>query len=186
LERWAERNRTPGRTTRRTWTQTAGAGAPLLGAAAGCGTRCRRPYGGRAERLDVRTHLRDPRDAGVHAGLADFAFAMQGLGSGRDSLFGSGGVAEARYLPPTSRAGERSPRSLSRSSTPAATSPPCRRPHGATATAYVIDGEKTWISNGGIADHYVVFCRTRRAARSGFSARGGCRTRACALPSESG
>jgi len=93
-----------------------------------------------------------------HEGLADFAFAMQGLGTGPISLFGSAAQRQA-YLPPVMR-GERI-------AAFALSEPQAGSDVGAIATTarrdgdgYVLDGTKTWISNGGIADHYVVFART--------------------------
>jgi acyl-CoA dehydrogenase len=95
-----------------------------------------------------------------HDGLADFAFAMQGLGAGAISLFGS--VAQKQWLNRT-RSGSAiaafaltEPRSGSDVANIAMTA---RRDGG----DYVLDGEKTWISNGGIADFYVVFARTGEA-----------------------
>ena len=71
-----------------------------------------------------------------------------------------------------SRRAKRSPRSRCRSPTPAPTSPPCRRAPAQAGGEIVIDGTKTWISNGGIADFYTrVRARDRRArARRGISA----------------
>ena len=92
------------------------------------------------------------------SGLADFAFAMQGLGSGPISFFGSAELKE-RYL--TDVAVGRSVAAF------ALSEPDAGSDVGAietTATrdgdSYVLDGVKTWISNAGIADHYVVFART--------------------------
>ena len=94
-------------------------------------------------------------------GLADFAFIMQGLGSGPISLAGSEELKK-RYLP---RVGAAAPLPLSRSPSPRP-APTC----GAMSMSaqrvgddYVLDGEKTWISNGGIADFYTVFARTGEA-----------------------
>jgi acyl-CoA dehydrogenase len=93
-----------------------------------------------------------------HEGLADFAFAMQGIGTGPISLFGTAAQRQA-YLPPVTR-GERI-------AAFALSEPQAGSDVGAIATtakragdAYVLNGTKTWISNGGIADHYVVFART--------------------------
>ena len=90
--------------------------------------------------------------------LADFAFAMQGLGTGPISLFGSESQRTS-YLPPVMR-GERI-------AAFALSEPQAGSDVGAIATRarrdgsqWVLDGTKTWISNGGIADHYVVFART--------------------------
>ena len=93
-----------------------------------------------------------------HNGLADFAFAMQGLGSGAISLFGSTANKE-RYLPRVARGEAIAAFALSE---PQAGSDvaamQCSAVHD--GDSYVLNGEKTWISNGGIADFYVVFART--------------------------
>ena len=111
--------------------------------------------------LDVRTLCLIRETLARHDGLADFAFAMQGLGTGAISLFGTPGQ-QTRWLPET-RAG----RAISAF---ALTEPQSGSDVAATATtatrdgdAYVLDGEKTWISNGGIADLYTVFARTGEA-----------------------
>jgi len=93
-----------------------------------------------------------------HNGLADFAFAMQGLGSGAISLFGSAANKE-RYLPRVARGEAIAAFALSE---PQAGSDVAAMQCAAVRDRdeYVLDGEKTWISNGGIADFYVVFART--------------------------
>ena len=96
-----------------------------------------------------------------HNGLADFAFAMQGLGSGAIGLFGTEAQRE-RYLPRVARGDAIAAFALSEpdaGSDVAAMACAARRDGG----DYVLDGEKTWISNGGIADFYVVFARTGEA-----------------------
>ncbi|WP_295856008.1 acyl-CoA dehydrogenase family protein [uncultured Xylophilus sp.] len=104
-----------------------------------------------------------------HAGLADFAFAMQGLGSGAISLAGSDDQ-RARYLGRVARGEAIAAFALSEpdaGSDVAALACAAREEGG----DYVLDGEKTWISNGGIADFYVVFARTGEAPGSrGISA----------------
>ena len=96
-----------------------------------------------------------------HDGLADFAFAMQGLGSGAISLFGTE-AQRARYLPRVASGDAIAAFALSE---PAAGSDVAAMRCAARADgdAYVLDGDKTWISNGGIADFYVVFARTGEA-----------------------
>jgi alkylation response protein AidB-like acyl-CoA dehydrogenase len=96
-----------------------------------------------------------------HNGLADFAFAMQGLGSGAISLFGSNEQRE-HYLPKVARGEAIAAFALSEpdAGSDVAAMQCAARPDG---DAYVLDGEKTWISNGGIADFYVVFARTGEA-----------------------
>ncbi|MES2298845.1 MAG: acyl-CoA dehydrogenase family protein [Pseudomonadota bacterium] len=96
-----------------------------------------------------------------HNGLADFAFAMQGLGSGAISLFGSADN-KARYLPRVARGEAIAAFALSE---PQAGSDVAAMQCAAVQDGehYVLNGEKTWISNGGIADFYVVFARTGEA-----------------------
>jgi acyl-CoA dehydrogenase len=112
-------------------------------------------------RLDVRTLALVRETLARHSGLADFAFAMQGLGAGPISLFGSE-AQRAQWLPRT--------RIGSAIAAFALTEPASGSDVANIATAarrgddgYVLDGEKTWISNGGIADLYVVFARTGEA-----------------------
>jgi acyl-CoA dehydrogenase len=104
-----------------------------------------------------------------HDGLADFAFAMQGLGSGAISLQGTPAQRE-RYLPRVARGEALSAFALSE---PEAGSDVAAMQCSATedGDSYLLNGEKTWISNGGIADFYVLFARTGEAAGSrGISA----------------
>lgn len=115
-------------------------------------------YGGAAERLDVRTLCLVREVLARHSALADFAFAMQGLGSGTITLFGSEEL-KRRYLPPVARGERLAAFALSEpeaGSDVAALTTTARR----DGDSWRLDGEKTWISNGGIADHYVVFART--------------------------
>jgi acyl-CoA dehydrogenase len=120
------------------------------------------PYGGTAERLDLRSLCLIRETLGYHAGLADFAFAMQGLGTGPITLFGTEDQ-KRRYLPPVAAGTALAAFAL--------TEPEAGSDVAALATSAEPDGpdhvrltgEKTWISNGGIADHYVVFCRTGEA-----------------------
>ncbi|MET0519108.1 MAG: acyl-CoA dehydrogenase family protein [Burkholderiaceae bacterium] len=102
-------------------------------------------------------------------GLADFAFAMQGLGSGAISLMGTPAQRE-RYLPAVARGEVLSAFALSE---PEAGSDVAAMQCSATedGDGYLLNGEKTWISNGGIADFYVLFARTGEAPGSrGISA----------------
>ena len=115
-----------------------------------------------AEKIDVRTLALIRETLARHSGLADFAFAMQGLGAGPISLFGT--TAQSAPMAAENRAAvRRSPRSRCPSRPPAPTSPILRPRRDANGNGYVLDGEKTWISNGGIADLYVVFARTGEA-----------------------
>ena len=107
--------------------------------------------------LDVRTLCLMRETLARYDGLADFAFAMQGLGAGPISLFAS---AEQRAWLKRTRSGEAiaafaltEPKSGSDVANIAMTA-------RLSGSNYVLDGEKTWISNGGIADIYVVFART--------------------------
>jgi acyl-CoA dehydrogenase len=116
-------------------------------------------YGGLSEKIDVRTLCLAREILGWHDSLADFAFAMQGLGTGSISLFGSEQL-KAKYLPPVRDGRHIAAFALSE---PAAGSDVSALATTATADgpSHVrLDGSKTWISNGGIADHYVVFART--------------------------
>jgi acyl-CoA dehydrogenase len=119
-------------------------------------------HGGLHPRLDVRTLCLAREVLAFRDGLADFAFAMQGLGTGSISLFGSGEL-KARYLPPVrdGRAIAAFALSEPEAGSDVAALATTAKPDG---PAHVrIDGSKTWISNGGIADHYVVFARTGEA-----------------------
>lgn len=91
-------------------------------------------------------------------GLADFAFAIQGLGSGAISLAGSAEL-QRRYLPRVAAGEAIAAFALSE---PGAGSDVAAIQCSARldGDSYVLDGEKTWISNGGIADFYCVFART--------------------------
>jgi acyl-CoA dehydrogenase len=118
--------------------------------------------------LDVRALCLIRETLARHDGLGDFAFAMQGLGTGPISLFGD--AAQRRWLKRT------------RNGTAVAAFALTERNSGSDVAnietsavrdgeAYIIDGEKTWISNGGVADLYVVFARTgERPGARGLSA----------------
>ncbi|MBL8582384.1 MAG: acyl-CoA dehydrogenase family protein [Rhizobiaceae bacterium] len=110
--------------------------------------------------LDVRTLCLTRETLARHDGLADFAFAMQGLGTGALSLFGT--PQQRRWLERT-RAGKAI--SAFALSEPRSGSDVANMDMAAVrdGDAYVLSGEKTWISNGGIADLYVVFARTGEA-----------------------
>jgi acyl-CoA dehydrogenase len=113
------------------------------------------------DRLDTRVICLLRETLAYHDGLADFAFAMQGLGSGAISLQGTEAQKE-RYLPRVARGEAIAAFALSEpdAGSDVAGLQCAARVDGDHA---VIDGEKTWISNGGIADFYVVFCRTGEA-----------------------
>ena len=131
-----------------------------LVAALGAGGWLKHSGAGEGERLDVRSLCLIRETLARHDGLADFAFAMQGLGMGAVSLFGSDQQRE--WLGET-RAG----RAIAGF---ALTEPASGSDVAATATlavrvpgGWVLDGEKTYISNGGIADVYVMIARTGEA-----------------------
>ena len=126
-------------------------------------------HGGASDAIDTRAICLIRETLARHSGLADFAFAMQGLGSGAISLAGTP-QQKARYLPRVARGEAITAFALSE---PEAGSDVAAMACAARADGdgYVLDGEKTWISNGGIADVYVVFARTGEApAARGISA----------------
>ena len=112
-------------------------------------------------RLDVRTLCLARETLARHDGLADFAFAMQGLGTGAISLFGTG-AQKQEWLGHTRSGATISAFALTEpaSGSDVANSTMTATQDGAT---FVLNGEKTWISNGGIADVYTVFARTGEA-----------------------
>lgn len=121
-------------------------------------------YGGASPALDSRALVVCRETLARHDGLADFAFAMQGLGSGPISLAGSDAL-KSQVLPRIASGEWIGAFALSE--------PDAGSDVGALACharddgdAYVLNGEKTWISNGGIADIYCVFARTGEAPGS--------------------
>ncbi len=122
-------------------------------------------HGGARERLDSRALCVMREALAFHDGLADFAFAMQGLGSGAITLAGNE-AQRARWLPGVAGGGLIAAFALSEpdagSDVGAMTCAAARRGDG-----YRLDGTKTWISNGGIADFYTVFARTGEAPGTG-------------------
>ncbi|CAB1063014.1 Acyl-CoA dehydrogenase [Olavius sp. associated proteobacterium Delta 1] len=117
--------------------------------------------GGLLEHLDVRSLCLIRETLGRYHALADFAFAMQGLGSGPLSLFGSPEQRQ-RYLVPASRGQKLAAFALSEpeAGSDVASLATTAKEEG---NEFVLDGIKTWISNGGIADFYTVFARTEDA-----------------------
>jgi acyl-CoA dehydrogenase len=110
--------------------------------------------------LDVRALCLIRETLARHDALADFAFAMQGLGAGPISLFGNGdqrpwlartrsGEAIAAFALTEQKSGSDVANIVTKASR--------------DGNGYVLDGEKTWISNGGVADLYVVFARIGEA-----------------------
>jgi alkylation response protein AidB-like acyl-CoA dehydrogenase len=127
-------------------------------------------YGGSADVIDTRAICLVRETLARRCGLADFAFAMQGLGSGAISLAGTE-QQKAEFLPRVAGGEAIAAFALSEpqaGSDVAALSCAAR----ADGDAYVLDGEKTWISNGGIADFYVVFARTGDGGDAGMPRRG--------------
>ncbi|MDE2383780.1 MAG: acyl-CoA dehydrogenase family protein [Alphaproteobacteria bacterium] len=113
--------------------------------------------GDAAKPLDVRSLCLIRETLARHDGLADFSFAMQGLGMGPVTLFGD--AAQRGWLAKTTQgqaiAGFALTEPASGSDVAASTMTAARHGDG-----YLLNGEKTYISNGGIADVYVVFART--------------------------
>ncbi|MFU2070419.1 acyl-CoA dehydrogenase family protein [Bordetella hinzii] len=118
-------------------------------------------WGGKLAEVDSRAVCILRETLARHEGLADFALAMQGLGSGAISLMGSPAL-RARYLPRVARGEAIAAFALSE---PEAGSDVAAMQCSARldGDSYVLDGSKTWISNGGIADFYCVFARTGEA-----------------------
>ena len=133
-------------------------------------------WGGAFEQLDSRALVVLRENLAYHSPLADFAFAMQGLGSGPISLAGSPQL-QAKYLSAVARGDMIAAFALSEPDagsdvaamvttatfTPSTINSVAACAHSKTLTsqnAYQITGCKTWISNGGIADFYVVFAKT--------------------------
>ncbi|WP_431098648.1 acyl-CoA dehydrogenase family protein [Polaromonas aquatica] len=114
--------------------------------------------GGALEKLDSRALVILRETLAFHSPLADFAFAMQGLGSGAITLAGTP-AQQAAYLPLVASGQKIAAFALSE--------PDAGSDAGAMATAatdtgegWTLNGSKTWISNGGIADFYVTFAKT--------------------------
>jgi acyl-CoA dehydrogenase len=120
-------------------------------------------YGGVHEVLDVRSLSIIRETLAYHSGLADFAFAMQGLGSGAISGFGSEALKQA-YLPAVA-AGEKIAAFALSEPEAGSDAAALSTSLAATSDGYVLNGEKTWISNGGIADFYCLFARTGVGSR---------------------
>ena len=129
-------------------------------------------FGGALDALDSRALCVLRETLAYHDGLADFAFAMQGLGSGAITLAAEASVApNARWLTEVAKGKAIAAFALSEpdaGSDAAAMTTGAKRDGG----EWVLDGCKTWISNGGIADFYCVFARTAPGVRgdgiSGF------------------
>ena len=125
-------------------------------------------YGGAREKLDVRSICLIRDTLARYSGIADVAFAMQGLGSGSISLAGNDALKEA-YLP---RVREGKQIAAFAMTEPDGGSDVAAMRTSATedGDSFVLNGAKTFISNAGIADHYVVFARTSDEGAKGLSA----------------
>jgi acyl-CoA dehydrogenase len=121
-------------------------------------------HGAAAENIDTRALCIIRETLARHSGLADFAFAMQGLGSGAITLFGTE-AQKQKYL---ARVGSGASIAAFALSEPEAGSDAAAMQCEATlrGDSYQLNGEKTFISNGGIADFYVLFARTSESAGS--------------------
>lgn len=122
-------------------------------------------YGANADLIDTRAICLIRETLARHSGLADFAFAMQGLGSGAISLFGTESQKQT-YLTRVARGEAIAAFALSEpdaGSDVAAMQCAAEFVDGADGGHYILNGQKTWISNGGIADFYVLFARTGEA-----------------------
>ena len=125
-------------------------------------------FGGATEKLDVRSLCIIRETLARYSGLADFVFALQGLGSGPISQQGSEKLKQ-KYLPNVAAGKSIAAFAISEvnaGSDLAAMTTTARK----DGRGYVINGEKTWISNGGIAAHYLVFCRFPELGEKSFIA----------------
>ncbi len=125
-------------------------------------------YGGSHQNLDVRSLCLMRETLARFSALAEFAFAMQGLGSYPIALCGAPEL-RAHYLPKVCSGEAIAAFALSEreaGSDVAAVQTRAER----RGREYVLSGEKTWISNAGIADYYIVFARTRDEGSKGLSA----------------
>lgn len=136
----------------------------------------RSDQGGTLSEFDVRSISIIRETLARFDGLADFAFAMQGLGSGAITLAGSSEL-QSKYLPKVASGESIAAFALSEAAAGSdVASMQCRARRD--GEHYVLQGDKTWISNGGIADFYCVFARTEKpnvrvdgtTAASGISA----------------
>jgi len=118
-------------------------------------------YGGAIENLDARSLCIARQALGYHSGLADFVFAMQGLGSGAITLYGTD-EQKAKYLPGVAAGTQIAAFAISEAeggSDVAAMTTSAEL----DGDDYIINGAKAWISNAGLADFYVLFARTGEA-----------------------
>jgi acyl-CoA dehydrogenase len=160
VERWADAHATAGHEkdvdgTCRKLVRQLGDGGWLKYAIGGIA------YGASSDAIDTRAICLIREILARHSGLADFAFALQGLGSGAITLYGNSSQKQ-QYL---TRVGQGSAIAAFALSEPEAGSDVAALQCTARldGDSYVLNGEKTWTSNGGIADFYVVFARTGEA-----------------------
>ncbi len=135
----------------RDWVQRLGAGGWLRYCVPGSS-------GGALERLDSRALVLLRETLAYHSPLADFAFAMQGLGSGAITLAGTP-QQHADYLTAVAKGTKIAAFALSEPEAGSDVGAMAMRAE-ATTDGWKLNGEKTWISNGGIADFYCVFAKT--------------------------
>ncbi|NCT99830.1 MAG: acyl-CoA dehydrogenase family protein [Comamonadaceae bacterium] len=115
-------------------------------------------HGGALDKLDSRALVVLRETLGFHSPLADFAFAMQGLGSGSITLGGSEAQREQRLRAVASGA---QIAAFALSEPEAGSDVAGMRTRARPVDGgWALDGCKTWISNGGLADYYVVFAKT--------------------------
>ena len=132
-------------------------------------------FGGALDQLDSRALVILREVLAYHSPLADFAFAMQGLGSGAITLAGTT-QQQAAYLPAVARGDRIAAFALSEpnagsdvgamqtTATRVPATDACGHTPAESGAAVRLDGSKAWISNGGIADFYCVFAKTEPAA----------------------
>ena len=118
-------------------------------------------HGGALESFDVRTLALTREILSYYSGLADFSFAMQGLGSGAITLFGSEEQKDS-YLPKVASGKKIGAFAISESGGGSDVAA-MKTTAELSGNEYSINGSKTWISNAGIADFYVLFARTNDA-----------------------
>jgi acyl-CoA dehydrogenase len=112
-------------------------------------------------KLDVRSLCLIRETLARHSGLADFSFALQGLGSGAISLFGS--EALKREFLPAVRKGEKIAAFALSEPEAGSDVSALKTTAERSGNDYILNGRKTWISNGGIADFYTLLARTGEA-----------------------
>ncbi|MDB4908099.1 MAG: acyl-CoA dehydrogenase protein [Gemmatimonadetes bacterium] len=136
----------------------------LLGDAGWLSLSVPKPYGGRHERLDVRSICIARESIARVNGLAEFAFAMQGLGAGPISLYGNE-AQKQRWLPAVARGEAISAFAISELGAGSDVSA-MRTTATREGSDWILNGEKAWISNAGIAHQYVVFARVAGEEKS--------------------